>query len=259
MKLSNELTIALDLAYKAGDAIMKVYEGDFDVEYKSDKSPLTIADKQANEIITSVLREEFPYSILAEEEKDNRERLNDEWCWIIDPLDGTKEFVKRNDEFTVNIALTYEKKPVLGIVYIPVTKEMYYAVKGHGAFYKQDMNGEEQIFVSNKQTNLILIMSRSHASEKLIKLIDENRELIKETKEAGSALKGCLVAKGEADLYIRFNPTMEWDTCAMHCIVEEAGGIFRQIDSSLMLYNRDNTVNENGFYIMNKMHRLKGL
>ncbi len=259
MKLNNELTIALELAYKAGKAIMKVYEGDFDVEYKSDKSPLTIADTQANEIITSVLREEFSYSILAEEEKDNRERLNDEWCWIIDPLDGTKEFVKRNGEFTVNIALTYKKKPVLGIVYVPVSKEMYYAIKDEGAFYKRDGNEFEQIFVSNKESDLILMKSRSHASEKLIKLIENNRELIKESKEAGSALKGCLVAKGEADIYIRFNPTMEWDTCAMHCIVEEAGGVFRQIDSSKMLYNRDNAVNENGFYIMNKMHRLKGL
>ena len=259
MKLNKELTIALDLAYKAGEAIMKIYEGDFDVEYKNDNSPLTIADKQANEIITSVLREKFPYSILAEEEKDNKKRLNDKWCWIIDPLDGTKEFVKRNDEFTVNIALTYLQKPVLGIVYVPVTKEMYYSVKGQGAFYKKSDTEFKQIFVSNKESNLFLMKSRSHASPKLIKLIEDNKKIIKEIKEAGSALKGCLVARGEADIYIRFNPTMEWDTCAMHCIVEEAGGILRQIDSSIMLYNRDNTVNENGFYIMNKMHKFKGL
>ncbi|NMM64152.1 3'(2'),5'-bisphosphate nucleotidase CysQ [Clostridium sp. P21] len=251
MELVNELNVAIDAAIRAGEKIMEIYSGSIEVEYKENNTPLTLADKQANDIIVDSLLKNFPeYSILSEEKKDTKDRLENDWCWIVDPLDGTKEFIKKNGEFTVNIALSYKHKSVLGVIYVPVTKELYYAVKGHGAHLKLE-NLFNKLQVSNKKENLILVASRSHTSKQLSKLIEENKNKFKEVKNAGSSLKGCLIAKGEADVYYRFGLTSEWDTAAMQCIVEEAGGSFKQLDSSDMLYNRENTLNEKGFYIVN--------
>lgn len=251
MELINELNVAIDAAIRAGEKIMEIYSGSIEVEYKENNTPLTLADKRANDIIVDSLLKNFPeYSILSEEKKDTKDRLENDWCWIVDPLDGTKEFIKKNGEFTVNIALSYKHKSVLGVIYVPVTKELYYAVKGHGAHLKSQ-NFVKELQVSNKSEDLILVASRSHTSKQLFKLIKENNNKFKEVKNAGSSLKGCLIAKGEADVYYRFGLTSEWDTAAMQCIVEEAGGIFRQLDSSDMLYNRENTLNEKGFYIVN--------
>lgn len=251
MELINELNVAIEAAIRAGEKIMKIYSGSIEVEYKENNTPLTLADKQANDIIVDSLLKYFPeYSILSEEKKDTKDRLENDWCWIVDPLDGTKEFIKKNGEFTVNIALSYKHKSVLGVIYVPVTKELYYAVKGHGAHLKSQ-NFVKELQISNKKENLILVASRSHTSKQLSKLIEENKNKFKEVKNAGSSLKGCLIAKGEADVYYRFGLTSEWDTAAMQCIVEEAGGIFKQLDSSDMLYNRENTLNEKGFYIVN--------
>lgn len=251
MELINELNVAIDAAIRAGEKIMEIYSGSIEVEYKENNTPLTLADKRANDIIVDSLLKNFPeYSILSEEKKDTKDRLENDWCWIVDPLDGTKEFIKKNGEFTVNIALSYKHKSVLGVIYVPVTKELYYAVKGSGAHLKSQ-NFVKELQVSNKSEDLILVASRSHTSKQLSKLIEENNNKFKEVKNAGSSLKGCLIAKGEADVYYRFGLTSEWDTAAMQCIVEEAGGIFRQLDSSDMLYNRENTLNEKGFYIVN--------
>lgn len=258
MDLYMEMKSARELAVQAGSSIMDIYARDFEVQYKDDDSPLTEADKKANDIIVQGLTDAFPHPVLAEESADDRSRMNSKWCWIVDPLDGTKEFVKKNGEFTVNIGLVYEKRPVLGVVYLPVLRHLFYAAKGGGAFFIDEKGIEHRISTSSKTRNLILMKSRSHASDKLAKIIADNPQ-ISETREAGSALKGCLVAKGEADLYIRFNPTKEWDTCAMHCVVEEAGGIMRQIDHSELVYNRENIVNEKGFYILNRQQRIIGL
>lgn len=251
MNLKKELDLAKDLAIKAGEEIIKVYEDTIEVEYKDDKSPLTLADKKSNDSIVPEIEKQYPtHSILCEEIKDDKSRLNNEWCWIIDPLDGTKEFIKRNGEFTVNIALTYKQKPILGVIYVPVSKELYYAVKDNGAYYEK--NGKvTQIKVSDKTEDIRLVMSRSHASEKLKELIEKYN--IKNSISAGSSLKGCLIAKGDAEAYYRFGLTMEWDTCAMQCIVEESGGIFKQMDDTEMLYNRENSLNDKGFYIINKI------
>jgi len=245
----------LSLAKEAGQKIMKIYETDFNVDYKENDSPLTKADQQANDIIIKFLKENYPsMAILSEESKDDKSRLENEYCFIVDPLDGTKEFVKRNGEFTVNIALSQNNKSVLGIIYVPVTEEMYYAYKDGGAFYKtKNMKKFKKINVTNKEKNLNLVMSRSHASDGLKDLIEKHKDLIGETKRAGSSLKGCLVSRGEAEVYFRFNPTMEWDTAAMQIIVEEAGGIFKQLDGSEMTYNRKNSLNAKGFYVLNKV------
>jgi 3'(2'), 5'-bisphosphate nucleotidase len=248
---------------EAANKIMEIYEDDFEVDYKDDSSPLTRADEEANSIIVDFLHKTWPeHAVLSEEVKDDFSRLGQKWCWIVDPLDGTKEFVKRNGEFTVNIALSKNQKSILGMIYVPVTGELYYAFDQGGAFYQPAPEKKfQQIEVSDRIESLCLVMSRSHASDKLQALIDENKKFIKDSKQAGSSLKGCLVARGEADIYYRFNPTMEWDTAALQIIVEEAGGIVEQLDGTPLLYNRKDSLNAKGFYVLNKRENnfLKGL
>ncbi len=253
MDFTKELEAAKKIAVVAGEAIMEIYEtGDFGVEMKSDQSPLTKADKESNRRIVSHLREVFPeYGILSEEEKDDQGRLEKEFCFVIDPLDGTKEFVKRNGQFTVNIALSYRNESVMGVIYVPVTGELYYAARGYGSFLEKDhVVTRLQVAKEDKPlSELRVVMSGSHGCEAMEQLIEQYgwHHLLR----IGSSLKGCLVAKGEADVYYRHNPTMEWDTAAMQCIVEEAGGIFRQMDGTPMTYNRINSLNDKGFYIVN--------
>jgi 3'(2'), 5'-bisphosphate nucleotidase len=249
-------------AFDAGNAIMEIYEKYFKVEYKDDKSPLTEADRKANDIICGRLKKYLPYiDILTEEAADDKKRLDNKFCFIIDPLDGTKEFIKKNGEFTVNIGLAYKNKTVLGIVYAPCFDKLYYAAKNHGAF-ALDLSGNifklcdenTKINVSARVDGLTVMKSRSHGDVKLDSLLEKNKHRIKNEVESGSSLKGCLIAEGIADIYYRFGYTMEWDTCAMQCVVEEAGGVFVQggSDGSEMLYNRENSLNELGFVILNR-------
>ena len=247
-----ELEVAKSAAIEAGKKILEIYHSeDFGVEVKADNSPLTKADKQANDIIGSILEKNFPEdSILSEESKDNLDRLNNEYCWIIDPLDGTKEFIKRNGEFTVNIALSYMKRVILGVIYVPVKEELFYASYNNGAFLMVN-NEITPVRVSNSTENLRIAVSRSHITEQENKLIKKYG--IQNIIKSGSSIKGCLVANDIADIYYRYGLTSEWDTAAMQCIVEEAGGIFRQMDDTQMCYNRENNLNEKGFYILNKI------
>jgi 3'(2'), 5'-bisphosphate nucleotidase len=248
---NKELEIAKEAAIEAGKAILEIYNNhDYDVEYKADNSPLTKADKRANNIITEKLSKQFPnYAILSEEEKDNRSRLKNDYCFIVDPLDGTKEFIKRNGQFTVNIALAYKGKSVMGAIYVPVSGELYYASEGEGAYLNNGIS-DKRISVSSKMEDIRVVISSSHGCEQMNRMIKKNN--LKNYVKMGSSLKGCLIAKGEAEIYYRFNPTMEWDTAAMQCIVEEAGAIFRQMDDSLMRYNREDSLNSKGFYIINR-------
>ncbi|MCD7826641.1 MAG: 3'(2'),5'-bisphosphate nucleotidase CysQ [Clostridiaceae bacterium] len=246
------LAVLKELAISAGRTIMEIYETDFDVDYKADESPLTMADKKANELIVTGLAKSFPdYAILSEEVKDDKKRMENDYCFIVDPLDGTKEFVKRNGQFTVNIALVYQKRPVVGVIYVPVTKALYFASTEEGAYLQQG-DHTRKLTVSDKLDSLIWVGSKSHSSEKEENLIAAHKEKIAETISAGSSLKGCMVAEGKADVYYRFGLTCEWDTAAMQCIAEQSGALFRQMDGTEMLYNRDNTLNEKGFYIVNR-------
>ena len=258
MNLNNYVTVIKEIAVQAGEKIMEFYQTDFDnsIEIKADNSPLTIADKAANEIIVKKLSQNFPkFAILSEENKNDSSRLNNDWCWIVDPLDGTKEFIKKNDEFTVNIALAYQQKIVLGVIYVPVTETLFYATKGTGAF-KEVKGSKTKINVSDKTTNLNFVGSKSHSGEKEQQLLAKKANLIKGILSAGSSLKGTMVAEGIADVYYRFGYTCEWDTAAMQCIIEEAGGIFRQLDNTEMVYNRENNLNEKGFYIVNNQNNI---
>lgn len=247
--------IACDVAIKAGIAIMEIYENEElfkNVKIKSDNSPLTLADSKSNDIIIKVLEEKFPnFAILSEEGKDDLSRLKNSICFIIDPLDGTKEFIKRNGQFTVNIGLSYNNKTILGVIYVPFTKELYFASKDNGSFYTNSLGKTIKIQVSNitNSKEIRFVMSGSHGAPEMDEIMKNYSA--NECLKIGSSLKGCLVAKGDAEVYFRHNPTMEWDTCAMHCIAEEAGGIFKQMDGSEMLYNRENSLNDKGFYIIN--------
>lgn len=269
-----------EAAVEAGIAIMEVYSdcSDMQVEYKEGDMPLTAADKAANRIIVDRMKKEFPeYALLSEEEKDDKERLKNPFCFVIDPLDGTKEFIKRNGQFTVNIALSHEHESIMGVIYVPVTGELYYAFRGEGAWLIKldaenifretrgmdaesvhgyvenlldDVSKAERLKVSDRTEDIRVVMSSSHGCREM-ELLLEKYNLTNFVK-MGSSLKGCVIAKGEAEVYYRHNPTMEWDTAAMQCIVEEAGAVFRQMDGSPMRYNRENSLNDKGFYIINR-------
>ncbi len=254
----NALNILKDLAIQAGQAIMGIYATDFAIASKEDNSPVTLADQTANDMIVKGLQKNFlGCAILSEEEKDDQTRLMNDYCFLVDPLDGTKEFVERNDQFSVNIALTYKNRPVWGVIYAPVAQQLYYAAHGDGAYLKDLTTGAvKKLSVTDKLKELIWVGSKFHTSAKEEELIAQHRALISEVILAGSSLKGCMVAEGKADVYYRFGATAEWDTAAMQCIVEAAGGICRQIDGSEMLYNRKHHLQEKGFYMVNRKENI---
>jgi len=251
MILHDMICTVIKISQEASKKILEVYSTDFSFTSKEDKSPLTLADMASNEVIVSCLREHYPDIPILSEEDQKDVPEDAEYCWLVDPLDGTKEFINRNGEFTVNIALVQNQRPVLGLIAIPVTGVVFYASSCNGAF-KLENGTSNAIHVSNKTTDLTWVGSKSHSTEKEANLIRDKGHLIKSMIQAGSSLKGTMIAEGKADVYYRFGPTCEWDTCAMHCILEEAGGIFRQMDGSEMLYNRRNHLNEKGFFAVNR-------
>ena len=240
------LEVAKTSAFCSGKKIMEVYKTkDFFVDTKDDDSPLTLADKLSHlETLKYLTKTNIP--ILSEEGRHvpYEERKKWEYFWMVDPLDGTKEFIKKNGEFTVNIALIHNNIPVLGVVYVPVLEEMFWAVKGSGAF--RIKNGMPQkINSSNKpinDSNLKVVVSRSHLNEKTKKFIEKLTNPVLISK--GSSLKFLLVATGEADIYPRFAPTMEWDVAASHIIVKEAGGtVVLSTYKSELKYNKEHLLN----------------
>lgn len=229
----------LEIATRAGAAILAVYDTAFSVETKDDASPLTAADKASHETIVSALAKLTPgIPILSEESAaiswDERSRWSE--YWLIDPLDGTKEFIKRNGEFTVNIALIRDHRAVLGIVYVPVQHRCFYGYVKGGAF-ERTANGEVRAIRATPvaQTPLRVVGSRSHRGELLDAYLARLGEHI--MVSMGSSLKLCLVATGEADIYPRLGPTSEWDTAAAQAVVECAGGMVTGLDGKPIMYN----------------------
>ena len=228
----------IDLSVEAGKAILEIYNSDdFGVETKSDNSPLTKADKSSNAIIEKGLKKLYPeIPILSEEGKEIpfEERKNWKQFWLVDPLDGTKEFIKRNGEFTVNIALIENNSPTFGVIYVPVTDEIYYGGQEFGSW-----KNEQKILVSTKSPTdeLSVVQSRSHSGEEENEFYSEYK--IKESLSNGSSLKICLVAEGKAEIYFRSGPTWEWDTGAGHAILLGAGGYFVNKDKTELVYNKE--------------------
>ncbi|RZP03430.1 MAG: 3'(2'),5'-bisphosphate nucleotidase [Flavobacteriales bacterium] len=252
------LSIAIIASVEAGEAIMKVYSNKINVIYKEDESPLTLADKNANEIINKYLiKSKIP--IISEENKilTYDERKNWDQCWIVDPLDGTKEFIKRNGEFTVNIALIEHSKPILGVIYVPATKTLYFTsedcLKSYKVLLKTNtisiddiFNNAIEIFPTQQNDSILRIVgSRSHLNEAtksyILKIEKKNKTKI---VSRGSSLKFCLIAEGGAEIYPRFAPTMEWDTAAGQAICEAVGVKVIDITTNEPLkYNKQNLLN----------------
>lgn len=230
------------IAREAGDAIMAVYNGPaFEITYKDDRSPLTQADLASHRIIDQGLRNLNPaWPVLSEESEETpyEQRSTWQYYWLVDPLDGTKEFLRRNGEFTVNIALMHNNTPILGVVYAPAIDRMYFAAENVGAFR---MDGDQPTSIQTQAVpgkTFRVVASRSHSSE------NESFEQFTggvadyELVSMGSSLKFCLVAEGSADVYPRTGPTMEWDTAAAHAVVEQAGGSVTDLDGNPLQYNK---------------------
>ncbi len=239
--LKDLLPGVITLARQAGRAILHIYgEVDPSVEYKRDNSPLTQADMASHHVIVDGLAKLTPQSpILSEESREIPFELRRTWrCfWLVDPLDGTREFLKRNGEFTVNIALIEAGAPTLGVVYAPAIDKLYYAARGSGAFKEEDGAVAPIRTAASNSGKVRVVMSRSHGSG------EENLDRFTggapcEFVPMGSSLKFCLVADGSADIYPRSGPTMEWDTAAAQCVVEQAGGTVTDLDGNAMVYNK---------------------
>lgn len=255
----NHLKTAIEASLKAGKVIMQVYDTVFDVEYKEDTSPLTEADKQANNIINSFLiPTQIP--IISEENKQTDFSIRKTWerCWIVDPVDGTKEFVKRNGEFTVNIALIENGKPQLGVIYVPATKELYFAIVDEKKAYKAQLTSHDEsidnVFEKaetiqpkkNTSSTIQVVGSRSHMSQETEDFIEnlESNGTSVEIVSKGSSLKFCLIAEGKADVYPRFAPTMEWDTAAGQAICNAVGvDVISNDTNQPLLYNKEQLLN----------------
>ncbi len=276
------LVYAIIASKKAGDAIIEVYNADFTVEKKSDNSPLTIADKRAHRVIEETVRKQYPeIPFLSEEGRDipYEERKQWKYLWLVDPLDGTKEFIKRNGEFTVNIALVEDHRPVLGVIYVPVKDTFYFGIKGTGS-YRTDRVGnlcavddsaegfDSASFFKNLIAQSIKLPTEIDNTENEIRVVGSRSHMNKETEEyihalerkfkkvvvvqAGSSLKICLIAESLADVYPRFAPTMEWDTAAGQIIAEGAGCIIQNTNTRQPLeYNKQDLYNS--WFIVEKV------
>ncbi len=233
-----------ELARQAGRAILDVYAGSFAVERKADHSPLTAADMASHRIIVAGLRELAPdIPVLSEESREIAWDVRREWdrYWLVDPLDGTREFVKRNGEFTVNIALIENHVPVLGVVLLPVTGELYYGLVDEGAFLQEAPGALPQPIATRAAAPVPVVAgSRSHGSDRQAAILSRlgGHELV----AVGSSIKFCMVARGNADLYLRLGPTSEWDTAAAQCVVEQAGGAVLDLEGRPLRYNTSDSL-----------------
>jgi 3'(2'), 5'-bisphosphate nucleotidase len=257
--INEHLKTAIKASLEAGEVIMKIYDTEFDIELKDDKSPLTEADKQANDIINRHLKP-TNVPIISEENKQTDYSVRKNWdtCWVVDPVDGTKEFIKRNGEFTVNIALVSNQKPILGVIYVPATKILYVADVNEKIAFKAELQShyttiEEVLEMAQPlkpqsiSDELVRVVgSRSHMSQETVNYIDtlKNGGNEVEIVSKGSSLKFCLIAEGNADVYPRFAPTMEWDTAAGQAICNAVGvDVISKETNKPLLYNKENLLN----------------
>lgn len=258
-QLEQYLDLTIEAAVKAGAAIMEVYGSAFEVQYKADESPLTLADQRANAVIMQFL-ETTAIPIISEENKQIPYETRKNWtaCWMVDPLDGTKEFVKRNGEFTVNIALIDNGVPILGVIYVPVSQVLYFAITDQQKAFKivlEDValsaeaihSHATELKASASKNGLRVVGSRSHMNTETSNYLERLKSLTKQAPEmvsVGSSLKFCLLAEGAAAIYPRFAPTMEWDTAAGHAICSALGiRVVEESTGQALLYNKANLLN----------------
>jgi len=250
----------IEISKQAGLVIMDIYKTDFNIKFKNDKSPVTEADTRANDIITAGLLKMVPDIPILSEEGGNvsfEERTKWDSFWMVDPLDGTKEFIKKNDEFTVNIALIQNRKPTFGVVYAPALNILYWGEVGDGAYKKSGESIKVKINVLDELNNPVLVAgSRSHPSERMNAFIGQFKE--SEIRPMGSSLKVCLVADGSVHFYPRLGPTMEWDTAAAHAVLRAADGeIIKYGTHEPLEYNKRNLLNPE--FIAGNMKNIQSL
>lgn len=255
-----EIKKMIEAAKEAQKLILDVYHTDFEVITKEDDSPVTLADRGADKMIRDILSKEFPdYGFLTEESKDTKERLSKEYVFIVDPVDGTKEFVKRNGQFTTNIALVRNHEVVAGVINIPLLDTVYFATKGDGA-YKQKSNGEiVKIHVSDRKDNLRAVRSSSFFTPEEKTMYEKYHSLYASITPVGAAMKFCNIAEGQADISYRCSQgTKEWDVAAGDIILTEAGGVMVIIpEMKTMKYNRDDVYNREGYVIANLLENVR--
>lgn len=256
--IEQNLQLAIKASLEAGKVIMQVYDTTFDVEIKDDKSPLTEADKKANAIINSYLKT-TPIPIISEENRQINFEQRKGWdaCWIVDPVDGTKEFIKRNGEFTVNIAFVKKGKPELGVIYVPATKILYFAdvlkeqayrveLLSHNTSVEAVIEQSKPLQPKDDDRIIKVVGSRSHMSQETLDFVEDLKSIGKQVEivSKGSSLKFCLIAEGNANIYPRFAPTMEWDTAAGQAICNAVGvDVISEDTKQPLLYNKENLLN----------------
>ncbi|MCB0398035.1 MAG: 3'(2'),5'-bisphosphate nucleotidase CysQ [Winogradskyella sp.] len=264
--MNKNLELAIETSLKAGKVIMEVYDSVIEVEYKDDKSPLTEADKRSNAIINSYLKTSL-IPIISEENKQTDYGVRKTWetCWVVDPVDGTKEFIKRNGEFTVNIALVENGTPKLGVIYVPAIKTLYYGNVEEGKAFKVELSSHDSSMnkvlnsskplrpKKNTSNKVEVVGSRSHMNEDTLNFIEalKNEGKDVEIVSKGSSLKFCLVAEGNADVYPRYAPTMEWDTAAGQAICNAVGvKVISKETNKPLIYNKENLLNS--YFLVSK-------
>lgn len=247
------------IAEEAGEAAMDHYdEVDVDVEYKDDQSPLTEADVAADRLIGEQLGAmEVDIPVLSEESADIEWEDRCEWdaFWSVDPLDGTKEFLKKNGEFTINIGLVQDERPSLGVVHAPALEKTFFAAEGMGAFAKESGDVEMITTANEVPDPVVVVVSRSHINEPTrayVETLEEDHEV--ETMPTGSSLKLCMVAENAAQVYPRLAPTMEWDTAAAHCVAEQAGATVEAPNASTLTYNKQDL--HNPYFVISALPEL---
>ena len=247
---------AYQAALKASTEILSIYQTNFTFEQKEDASPVTIADQKADAIIRQFLKEKYPdFGLLTEESSDDFSRLHQDYVWLVDPIDGTKDFIAKNDEFTINIALVHRQQVVMGLVHIPAKQQTYFAIKGEGAYFRYQ-GQDTRIHVNQKKDELTVLTSRFHLQPNEEELIKKYQSLgkISKIETYGSALKACRIAHGLAEISYRLSPgTKEWDTASSDLIVTEAGGFFLKPNQEKYWYNRQDVRNLEGYLIVNRM------
>lgn len=257
--LKSFLEDAYQAALLATKEILSIYLTNFTFENKLDDSPVTIADKKADAIIRQYLKAKYPnFGFLTEESSDDFSRLNEDYVWVVDPIDGTKDFIAKNDEFTINIALIHKQQVVVGLVHIPAKQDTYFALKDQGSFHRIG-NQDQRIFVNQKVDNLTVLTSRFHLQpiEKEVIQKYQSTGKISKVETYGSAIKACRIAEGLAEISYRLSPgTKEWDTAASDLIVSEAGGYFIKPNKEKYWYNRRDVRNLEGYIILNKLDNL---
>lgn len=243
----------IEAVKKANEKVLEIYNSSFNIEYKADKSPVTDADFASDKIIRDTLKSAIDVGYLSEEEEDDLSRLNKEAIFIVDPLDGTQDFVNHDSSFGINLALVINHEPVLAVIGLPVEKAICYAEKEKGTRYIDKDGRESELHVSDRVKDLIFLASKTHELEEEKEVYLKHADLIKDVKRYGASTKAVLLAAGKADASIRFTSyTKEWDVCAPDLVVREAGGIFLDTELKPFVYNRKDVYNHLGYCMFNR-------